>query len=168
MSPENLEEVFESLGEDYDAEITVVSGDELLEGDFPAIYAVGKGSDIEPRLLELRWGAEDAPKLTLVGKGVCFDSGGYNLKPSSGMRLMKKDMGGAATAIGLAKAVMEADLNINLRLLVPAVENMVNGNALKPGDVIETRKGLMVEIDNTDAEGRLVLCDALALSLIHI
>ena len=164
MSPENLEEVFESLGEDYDAEITVVSGDELLEGDFPAIYAVGKGSDIEPRLLELRWGAEDAPKLTLVGKGVCFDSGGYNLKPSSGMRLMKKDMGGAATAIGLAKAVMEADLNINLRLLVPAVENMVNGNALKPGDVIETRKGLMVEIDNTDAEGRLVLCDALALA----
>lgn len=123
---------------------------------------VGRASENKPRLLDLKWGAKDAPLITLVGKGVCFDSGGLDLKPSSGMRNMKKDMGGAAHVIALAQLIMAANLPIRLRVLVPAVENAVSRNAFRPGDVIKTRKGIMVEIDNTDAEGRLVLCDALS------
>jgi leucyl aminopeptidase len=142
-------------------------GDELLAGNFPAIHAVGRASASPPRLLELTWappGARDLPLLTLVGKGVCFDSGGLDIKPGSGMALMKKDMGGAAVALALANLLMHSRLKARLRVLVPAVENAISGNAYRPGDVLATRKGLSVEVGNTDAEGRLVLCDALALA----
>jgi leucyl aminopeptidase len=142
-------------------------GEELLAANFPAIHAVGRASSQAPRLLELRWtppGGESLPCLTLVGKGVCFDSGGLDIKPSTGMALMKKDMGGAAVALGLAHLLMSAKLRARLRLLIPAVENAISGNAYRPGDVLATRKGLTVEVGNTDAEGRLVLCDALALA----
>ena len=121
----------------------------------------GRASCHQPRLLDLRWGDKNAPKVTLVGKGVCFDSGGLDVKPAAGMRYMKKDMGGSAHVLGLARLIMSFGLNVNLRVLIPAVENAISDNALRPGDVITTRKGLTVEIDNTDAEGRLVLCDAL-------
>jgi leucyl aminopeptidase len=137
-------------------------GDELLKANFPTIHAVGRASHREPRLIELSWGKAGDPKLVVVGKGVCFDTGGLNLKGGDGMRNMKKDMGGAAHAIALAGLIMSAKLPVRLSLLVPAVENAVSGNALRPGDVVTTRAGLSVEIDNTDAEGRLVLCDALA------
>jgi leucyl aminopeptidase len=142
-------------------------GEELLAANFPAIHAVGRASIQPPRLLELRWspaGGESLPCVTLVGKGVCFDSGGLDIKPSAGMALMKKDMGGAAVALGLAHLLMSAKLRARLRLLIPAVENAISGNAYRPGDVLMTRKGLTVEVGNTDAEGRLVLCDALALA----
>jgi leucyl aminopeptidase len=142
-------------------------GEELLAANFPAIHAVGRASSQAPRLLELRWtppDGESLPCLTLVGKGVCFDSGGLDIKPSTGMALMKKDMGGAAVALGLAHLLMSAKLRARLRLLIPAVENAISGNAYRPGDVLATRKGLTVEVGNTDAEGRLVLCDALALA----
>jgi leucyl aminopeptidase len=140
-------------------------GEALLEANFPAIHAVGRASASPPRLLELRWRcASDAalPKLVLVGKGVCFDSGGLDIKPSSGMALMKKDMGGAAVALALAHMLMATRVRIDLRVLIPAVENSIGGNAFRPGDVLATHKGLSVEVGNTDAEGRLVLCDALA------
>ena len=143
-----------------DAAVTV--GDDLLAANYPAVHAVGRAATRAPRLIDLTWGAADAPKLTLVGKGVCFDSGGLDLKPASGMKLMKKDMGGAALVLGLAGAVMGVGLDVRLRVLVPAVENAVAGNALRPLDVIATRKGITVEVGNTDAEGRLILCDALA------
>jgi leucyl aminopeptidase len=161
MNPEHLEKVVQELAEDFDAEFSVIRGDQLVSENFPAIYEVGKGSSVAPRLIELNWGKESDPKVCIVGKGVCFDAGGYDLKPSAGMRKMKKDMGGAAISIALARLIMKADLPVHLKLLVPAVENLVSGNAFKPGDVINTRKGMSVEIDNTDAEGRLVLCDAL-------
>jgi leucyl aminopeptidase len=132
-----------------------------LSKNYPAIHAVGRAASHAPRLIDLRWGKKHHPKLTLVGKGVCFDSGGLDLKPASGMRLMKKDMGGAAHAIGLSNMIMRAGLPVRLRMLVPAVENAVAGNAYRPGDVLSSRKGLSIEIDNTDAEGRVVLCDAL-------
>ncbi|MGK2924013.1 MAG: leucyl aminopeptidase family protein [Lysobacterales bacterium] len=144
------------------AEYSVVTGDDLLTQDFPAIHAVGRASSRAPRLVELTWGDEDAPLLCLVGKGVCFDTGGLDLKPASGMALMKKDMGGAAHVLALARLVMGHPLPVRLQLLIPAVENSVSGNAYRPGDVIGTRKGLSVEIGNTDAEGRVVLADALA------
>ena len=161
MMPEQLADAMARLGRKFGGELHQIVGDELLANNFPAIHAVGRASQKTPRLVDLRWGDESHPKLTLVGKGVCFDSGGLDLKSAKGMRLMKKDMGGAAHAMGLAQLVMAAALPVRLRVLVAAVENAVAGNALRPGDVIRTRKGLTVEIDNTDAEGRLVLCDAL-------
>jgi leucyl aminopeptidase len=161
LGPEDLEAAARALAEDHGATLETIVGEDLERANYPAIYAVGKGSARAPRLLDLRWGAESAPKVTLVGKGVCFDSGGYDLKPSSGMRLMKKDMGGAANVLGLARMIMMAGLPVRLRVLIPAVENMVSGNAYRPQDVLRTRKGMTVEIGNTDAEGRLVLCDAL-------
>jgi leucyl aminopeptidase len=142
-------------------------GDALLGENFPAIHAVGRASEDAPRLLELRWapaGATALPRIALIGKGVCFDSGGLDIKPSSGMALMKKDMGGAAVALAVAHMLMSAGIRAELRVLVPAVENSIGGNAYRPGDVLATRKGLTVEVGNTDAEGRLVLCDALALA----
>lgn len=162
MMPQHLSQVMSDLADTFDGEFTQWVGDELLEQNYPTIHMVGRASENKPRLLDLKWGAVDAPQITLVGKGVCFDSGGLDLKPSSGMRNMKKDMGGAAHVIALAQLIMAANLPIRLRVLVPAVENAVSRNAFRPGDVVKTRKGIMVEIDNTDAEGRLVLCDALS------
>ena len=161
MLPDTLEQAARDLAARHGAAISVITGDDLLTQNYPMIHAVGRASSIPPRLIDLTWGASDAPKVTLVGKGVCFDSGGLDLKTSSGMALMKKDMGGAATMLGLAHLVMSAKLPVRLRLLVPAVENAVAGNAFRPGDVLKTRKGITVEIGNTDAEGRLVLADAL-------
>src|SRR5690606_20983226 len=137
---------------------------DLLAKNFPMIHAVGRASDKAPRLIDLVWGEKTAPKVTLVGKGVCFDTGGLDIKPSSGMLLMKKDMGGAANVLGLASMIMASRLKVRLRVLIPAVENAIAGNAFRPGDVLASRKGLTVEVGNTDAEGRLVLADALALA----
>ncbi len=162
LMPEHLADTMIVLGKEFGVRVEQVVGDALLEQNFPAIHAVGRASVHAPRLLDLRWGEEGNPRLTLVGKGVCFDSGGLDLKSATGMRLMKKDMGGAAHALGLARLIMSTELPVRLRVLVAAVENAVAGNALRPGDVIRSRKGLTIEIDNTDAEGRLILCDALA------
>jgi leucyl aminopeptidase len=162
MMPEHLADVVEILGKEFGAQVDQIVGNQLLAQNFPAIHAVGRASTHLPRLLDLRWGEETFPKVTLVGKGVCFDSGGLDLKPSNNMRLMKKDMGGAAHVMGLARLIMGANLPVRLRLLIAAVENAVAGNAFRPGDILRTRKGLTVEIENTDAEGRLILCDALA------
>ncbi|QAU25046.1 leucyl aminopeptidase family protein [Dyella sp. M7H15-1] len=162
MGPKQLADAVKQLGKPHKAKVREWVGDELLEDNFPTIHAVGRASHRAPRLIELSWGKSTDPKLVLVGKGVCFDTGGLDLKPSDGMRWMKKDMGGAAHAIALAGLVMEAKLPVRLTLLIPAVENAVAGNALRPGEVVVTRAGHSVEIDNTDAEGRLVLCDALA------
>lgn len=162
MMPQHLAETMTAMASEFGAKLTQIVGDELLEQNYPTIHMVGRASENTPRLIDLTWGDESAPKVTLVGKGVCFDSGGLDLKPGAGMRLMKKDMGGAAHVIGLAQLIMANNLPIRLRVLVPAVENAVSANAFRPGDVITTRKGITVEIDNTDAEGRLVLCDALA------
>lgn len=162
MMPEHLGEFTENMAKQFGASVTQIVGDDLLTQNYPTIHAVGRASIHKPRLIDLTWGDESAPKVTLVGKGVCFDSGGLDLKPAAGMRYMKKDMGGAAHVLGLANLIMANNLPIRLRVLVPAVENAVSSNALRPGDVVTTRKGLTVEIDNTDAEGRLVLCDALA------
>src|SRR5712671_156194 len=140
----------------------VTVGDELLAENYPTIHAVGRASDRAPRLVDIVWGEPAAPKVTLVGKGVCFDTGGLDLKTASGMRMMKKDMAGAAIVLGLAQAIMDANLGVRLRVLLPLVENAVAGNAVHPMDIVRTRKGLTVEIGNTDAEGRLILCDALA------
>ncbi len=161
MMPDQLAEVVENLARTHGGTVKQVIGDALLTENYPVIHAVGRASVHAPRLIDLCWGDENAPKLTLVGKGVCFDSGGLDLKSAAGMRLMKKDMGGAAQAIALASLVMSARLPVRLRLLVPAVENAVSGNAQRPGDIVRSRKGLTIEIDNTDAEGRLILCDAL-------
>lgn len=161
MMPVHLADVTEELAKEFDAEFSQIVGDDLLTHNYPTIHAVGRASCHQPRLIDLRWGNKDAPKVTLVGKGVCFDSGGLDVKPAAGMRYMKKDMGGSAHVLGLARLIMSFNLNVNLRVLIPAVENAISGNAVRPGDVIKTRKGLTVEIDNTDAEGRLVLCDAL-------
>lgn len=162
MSPADLAAAAEGVASAHGASLTVIEGENLLSENYPMIHAVGRAAEIAPRLIDMRWGREDAPKVTLVGKGVCFDTGGLDLKPSSAMLLMKKDMGGAACTLALAQALMEAKLDIRLRLLIPAVENAVSGNAFRPGDVLQSRKGLTVEIGNTDAEGRLVLGDALA------
>jgi leucyl aminopeptidase len=163
MGPAELEAAARALAKDHGAKIEVTSGDALSKG-YPMIAAVGQGAapDRAPRLIELHWGKDNAPRLAIVGKGVCFDSGGLDIKPASGMRLMKKDMGGAAHALALAKLVMGGKLPVRLHLLVPAVENSVSATSYRPGDVLSSRKGLKIEIDNTDAEGRLVLGDALA------
>ncbi|MFN3230989.1 MAG: leucyl aminopeptidase family protein [Alphaproteobacteria bacterium] len=164
MGPEDLADAAQALAGRFGADARVIVGEGLLEANFPAIYEVGKGSDRAPRLIDFSWGSEDAPKVTLVGKGVVFDTGGYDLKPSQYMALMKKDMGGAAHVLGLAHMIMAMDLPVRLRVLIPSVENSVSGKAFRPSDVIASRKGLTIEIGNTDAEGRLVLADALALA----
>ncbi len=146
------------------ADCRIVVGDDLLAEGYEAIHSVGRAATDAPRLIDITWGEPGNPLITLVGKGVCFDSGGLNLKPAQGMRLMKKDMGGAAAALGLAQLIMAEALPVRLRLLIPAVENAVAGNAYRPGDILNTYLGLRVEIDNTDAEGRLIMCDALALA----
>ncbi|SEO04591.1 leucyl aminopeptidase [Salinihabitans flavidus] len=163
LGPDALEDACRDLAEAFGAQITVTTGDDLLERNFPMIHAVGRAATEAPRLIDLRWG-DAGPTLTLVGKGVCFDTGGLNLKPGSSMGLMKKDMGGAATVLGLARMIMGLGLRVRLRVLIPAVENSVAGNAFRPGDILTSRKGLTVEINNTDAEGRLVLADALSLA----
>ncbi len=162
MGPEQLEAAARELASAHGARIEVITGDALLEKNFPTIHAVGRASHRAPRLIELHWGDTAHPRLTLVGKGVCFDTGGLDLKPADGMRHMKKDMGGAAHALALAGLVMARSLPVQLTLLIPAVENAVGPEAFRPGEVITTRAGISVEIDNTDAEGRLILCDALA------
>lgn len=164
MGPNELQYAVRDLASAFGAGLTVIDGEELAQG-FPLIHAVGRAAaeDRAPRLLDLRWG-DKGPRLTLVGKGVCFDTGGLNLKPASSMGLMKKDMGGAATVLGLARTIMALDLPLRLRMLVPAVENAVSGASFRPGDILGSRKGLTVEVNNTDAEGRLVLADALALA----
>ncbi|MGO8858740.1 MAG: leucyl aminopeptidase family protein [Steroidobacteraceae bacterium] len=167
MGPAELAAAARQLAERHQADYQEWVGEELLAAQFPAIHAVGRASAAAPRLLDIHWsppGGAALPRLTLVGKGVCFDSGGLDIKPSSGMALMKKDMGGAAVALSLANMLMCAKLRARLRVLIPAVENSVAGNAYRPGDILATRKGLTVEVGNTDAEGRLVLCDALALA----
>ncbi|WP_422031545.1 leucyl aminopeptidase family protein [Roseovarius sp.] len=161
MGPEELEAACAGLAEDFGAEIEVVRGEALLERNFPMIHAVGRAAGQAPRLIDMRWGGE-GPALTLVGKGVCFDTGGLNLKPGASMGLMKKDMGGAATVLGLARMIMALEVPVRLRVLVPAVENSVSADAFRPGDILTARNGLTVEVNNTDAEGRLVLADALS------
>ncbi|MBM1815777.1 leucyl aminopeptidase family protein [Pseudosulfitobacter pseudonitzschiae] len=163
MGPPDLEAAAKQLAEDFGADMTVTVGDDLLTDNFPMIHAVGRAADRAPRLIDMTWGTA-GPKLTLVGKGVCFDTGGLNLKPGASMGLMKKDMGGAAAVLGLARMIMALKLPVQLRVLIPAVENSVAGNAFRPQDILTSRKGLTVEINNTDAEGRLVLADALALA----
>ena len=161
LLPDGLHDAAADLAGRFGAECSAIVGDDLIANGYPAIHAVGRASAVPPRLIDLRWGDPADPRVTLAGKGVCFDSGGLNLKPASGMRLMKKDMGGAAHVLGLARLVMDASLPVRLRVLVPAVENAVSGDAFRPGDVLATRAGISVEVDNTDAEGRIVLCDAL-------
>ncbi|MEI6894250.1 MAG: leucyl aminopeptidase family protein [Colwellia sp.] len=161
MMPEHLAQASDDLAAQFNAKVSHIVGDDLLTQNYPTIHAVGRASIHTPRLIDLTWGESKNPRVTLVGKGVCFDSGGLDIKPAAGMRNMKKDMGGSAHVLGLAQLIMAHNLPINLRVLIPAVENAVSSNALRPGDVVTTRKGLTVEIDNTDAEGRLVLCDAL-------
>ncbi len=162
MGPEELANAARDLAKQHGAKFTLVTGDALVKQNYPLIHAVGKGSARAPRLASFVWGRAGAPKLTLVGKGVCFDTGGYNIKPGSGMAAMKKDMGGAATVLAIASMVMGAGLDVRLHVFIPAVENSVSGSAYRPSDVFPSRKGLTVEIGNTDAEGRLVLADALA------
>lgn len=164
LGPAEIEAAIRTLAAAYGAEVESTVGDALLTGNFPLIHAVGRASPRAPRLIELHWGAPGDPKLTLVGKGVAFDTGGLNLKTDAAMLLMKKDMGGAAAAIAAARMIMQAKLKVRLRLLVPAVENAVSGGSFRPGDILPSRKGLAVEIGNTDAEGRLILADALALA----
>ncbi|MGB8841178.1 MAG: leucyl aminopeptidase family protein [Aliidongia sp.] len=162
MGPAELAAAVEAVGAAHGASVRQIIGDDLLVRNYPMIHAVGRGSARAPRLIDLVWGDPDHPKVTLVGKGVCFDTGGYDLKPPAGMKMMKKDMGGAATVLGLAQAIMASAMKVRLRVLIPAVENFVSSTAFRPMDIFPTRKGLTVEIGNTDAEGRLVLCDALA------
>ncbi|MFK7745703.1 MAG: M17 family metallopeptidase [Roseobacter sp.] len=160
MGPPDLEEAARALAQQHGASVSVVMGDDLLAQNFPLIHTVGRAADRAPRLIDMTWG-DTGPYVTLVGKGVCFDTGGLNLKPGGSMGLMKKDMGGAANVLGLGHMLMATGQNIRLRILIPAVENSVAGNAFRPGDILTSRKGLSVEINNTDAEGRLVLADAL-------
>lgn len=162
MGPSELAKEAAKLAKTFNAKIKQIVGDKLLEENYATIHTVGRASDDAPRLIDLRWGQKKHPKITLIGKGVCFDSGGLDIKNAAGMMLMKKDMGGAAHVLGLARMIMQANLPINLRVLIPAVENAISGNAYRPGDVIKSRKGITIEIGNTDAEGRLVLADALA------
>ena len=163
LGPDALEAAMRDLAAAHGAHCDTIRGDALRDG-FPMIHAVGRAAAEAPRLVDMTWGAPDAPRVTLVGKGVCFDTGGLDIKSSAGMLLMKKDMGGAASALALAAMVMGARLPVRLRVLVPIVENAIAGNAFRPGDVLASRKGLTVEIGNTDAEGRLILADALALA----
>jgi leucyl aminopeptidase len=164
MGPEELALAAQHLATRFDADFNCIVGDDLTRQNFPLIHAVGMASPRAPRLIDFSWGDPAHPKVTLVGKGVCFDTGGLDLKPSAGMLIMKKDMGGAANVLALASMVMDAGLKVRLRVLIPAVENAVSGNAFRPLDVFTSRKGITVEIGNTDAEGRLVLADALALA----
>ena len=164
MGPDDIENAARELAMRHGADIAVITGDDLVAHNFPLIHAVGRASPRAPRLIDLRWGAPDAPKVTLVGKGIVFDTGGLDIKPASGMLLMKKDMGGAASALALAHMIMGEKLNVRLRVLIPAAENAISGNAFRPSDVIKSRAGMTVEIGNTDAEGRLVLADALSLA----
>jgi leucyl aminopeptidase len=164
LSPEGLERAARELAAMFGARLETTVGDALLAANLPMIHAVGRASASPPRLIDLVWGDPSAPKVTLVGKGVCFDTGGLDIKPSASMLLMKKDMGGAATALAAARMIMAQSLPVRLRLLVPAVENAISGVAFRPGDILRSRKGLSVEIGNTDAEGRLILGDALALA----
>lgn len=161
LGPTELEDAVRLVAERFDARCKVIHGEDLLTQNFPAIHAVGRASNRAPRLIELTWGSKDHPVLAVVGKGVCFDTGGLNIKSTAGMALMKKDMGGAAHALATAQLVMRHKLPVRLKLLIPAVENSISGNAYRPGDVIPTRKGLSIEIGNTDAEGRVILSDAL-------
>ncbi|MEZ6010613.1 MAG: leucyl aminopeptidase family protein [Hyphomonas sp.] len=162
MTPAAIHAAISDLAEEFDAKVSAVVGDDLLDQNYPMVHAVGRAAKAEPRFVELEWGDPKKPKLALVGKGVTFDSGGLDIKPSSGMRIMKKDMGGSAHVIALAKLVMGANLPVHLKLYVPTVENAISGDSFRPGDILPSRKGLTVEIDNTDAEGRLILADALA------
>jgi leucyl aminopeptidase len=164
MRPVDLDEAAKKLAARFGAKFESIVGDGLLKKNFPLIHAVGRAGDQEPRLIDFRWGDANHPKVTLVGKGVCFDTGGLDIKPASGMLLMKKDMGGAAAALALAQMVMDAKLPVALRVLIPAVENSISDEAFRPGDIYKSRKGITVEIGNTDAEGRLILADALALA----
>ena len=164
MGPEELEAVVNEAAKEYSAVFSCVKGDALLTENFPTIHAVGRASHRAPRLLRLDWGDINHPHVVICGKGVCFDTGGLDIKSAAGMRNMKKDMGGAAHALALARLIMSQHLPVRLSLLIPAVENAISGNAFRPGEVIKTRQGLTVEIDNTDAEGRLVLADALSLA----
>ncbi len=164
MSPAQLADETLQVADTHDAECCVVAADDLLREGFGAIHAVGRAAADPPRLVDVRWGEPDRPLVAVVGKGVCFDSGGLDIKTAAGMRTMKKDMGGAAAALGLAQLIMSEDLPVRLRLLIPAVENAIAGNAYRPGDILNTYAGITVEVDNTDAEGRLILCDALSLA----
>ncbi len=164
MGPEELEAACVALANRHGATVTSISGDDVLERGFRLLHAVGRASPRRPRLIDLVWGRADAPKVTLVGKGICFDTGGLDIKPANGMLIMKKDMGGAATALALGHMIMGLKLDVRLRVLIVAAENSIAGNAFRPGDVITSRSGKTVEIGNTDAEGRLVLADALSLA----
>jgi leucyl aminopeptidase len=164
LGPAALEAEATRLAQSFGAEVETIRGDDLLARNFPLIHAVGAAAAEAPRLVDFIWGRADAPKVTLVGKGVAFDTGGLDIKPASGMEIMKKDMGGAATALTLARLVMESGLDVRLRVLIPIVENSISAKAMRPGDIFKSRKGLTVEIGNTDAEGRLILADALALA----
>jgi leucyl aminopeptidase len=164
MGPEALHAAAQRVAEECNAKFEAIVGDELLARNFPMIHAVGRAAKEAPRILRLTWGDENTPRVTLVGKGVTFDSGGLDIKPDSGMRLMKKDMGGAAVALSLGRLIMRAKFPVRLEVILPVVENAISGDAFRPGDVVPTRKGLTVEVDNTDAEGRLILSDALTLA----
>ncbi|HEY8384455.1 MAG TPA: leucyl aminopeptidase family protein [Microvirga sp.] len=164
LGPDGIEAAARQLADRHGASFTSIVGDDLLRQNFPMIHAVGRASATPPRLIDFTWGRDDAPKITLVGKGVAFDTGGLDIKPSASMLLMKKDMGGAAAALALADMIMGEGLPVRLRVLVPAVENAISGSAFRPGDILQSRKGITVEIGNTDAEGRLILGDALALA----
>ena len=163
LDPDALEDAAVALAAQFQAKATVCRGAALLDANFPLIHAVGRASDKAPRLVDLSWGERGGAKITLVGKGVCFDTGGLDIKPESAMQFMKKDMAGAATALALASMIMDAALPVRLRVILPIVENAISGNAMRPGDIYPSRKGISVEIGNTDAEGRLILADALAL-----
>lgn len=161
MGPSDVAEAASQISQTFSAEFQQWEGDELLNQGFPLVHLVGRASLNKPRLIELKWGNPNHPRLTLIGKGVCFDSGGLDLKQSHNMRTMKKDMGGAAHVLGLAKLIMHQSLPVRLRVIIPAVENVISGSAYKPGDIVKSRQRLTVEIGNTDAEGRLILADAL-------
>ncbi len=165
MGPAEIAATVTALATEHKAKVTIIVGDDLLKQNYPLLHAVGRASPRAPRLIDLRWGEAKHPLVTLVGKGVCFDTGGLDLKPSSAMYLMKKDMGGAASALATAEMVMALRLPIRLRLLIPTVDNAVSGNAFRPSDVFRARNGLTIEIGNTDAEGRLILADALAAAI---
>ena len=162
LGPADLADAAKAMAKPHRARVKIIAGKSLLTENYPSVHVVGRAAAQEPRLIDITWGKADAPRVTLVGKGVCFDSGGLDIKPASGMLNMKKDMGGAAQVLGLAHMIMDAKLPLRLRVLVPAVENAISGNAFHPRDILQTRKGLTVEVGNTDAEGRLILSDALA------
>jgi leucyl aminopeptidase len=162
LGPADLADAAKAMAKPHKAKVKIIVGKSLLSENYPSVHAVGRAAAQEPRLIDITWGKINAPRVTLVGKGVCFDSGGLDIKPAGGMLNMKKDMGGAAQVLGLAHMIMDAKLPVRLRVLVPAVENAISANAFHPRDILQTRKGLTVEVGNTDAEGRLILSDALA------